>query len=157
MGTPFSWLHELSSTHVAQEHHLIEENGGFSKLSGRGGGFVTQFLGHGDDTDLRWELTSPPQLPQPCKVVGYQLRFAQKGRAVGGARFQFANVPSTEGEIRTKECKHLLLFFYIFLKFHAACWTLFIRPAGVRHAICHLCALCLCNRPCTDAQMPWCS
>ncbi len=96
-----TWLRELSSEATAHEHHLIQEHGGFTELSGRSGGFVTQFLGHGDDSDPRWDLTSPPQLPQPCKVVGCQLRFDKGGHAVGGARFQFANVASTEGRMKS--------------------------------------------------------
>jgi len=95
-----TWLQELSSNAVAQEHHLILEDDGFIELSGRSSGFVSQFLGVGDDTDPLWKIISPLQLSQPCKVAGYQLHVDQVGHPVRGARFQFANVASSEG--RTK-------------------------------------------------------
>lgn len=49
-----TWLRELSLNAVAQEYHLILEDDGFSELSDVAlsvSGFVSQFLGVGDDTD----------------------------------------------------------------------------------------------------------
>jgi len=82
------WLPELKSQMSPECSRQIVSATGFSKLKGRSGGWVTNFLGVGDDKDSSWTLEADPKVKGPCRVAGYQLR--TEGDIVGGARFLFA-------------------------------------------------------------------
>lgn len=86
------WLPELHAEILPAHHSYVSNVEGFSALSGRGGGWLTSFLGKGDQTerDDPWELDAPVELARPCKVIGYQLRSCAW---VGSARFQYESVP----------------------------------------------------------------
>lgn len=85
------WLKELQADTLPTHYTFVSKTEGFSSLSGRGGGWLTNFLGQGDiRRDDPWELDAPIELARPCKVTGYQLR---THHCVGSARFQYTTFP----------------------------------------------------------------
>jgi len=85
------WLQEVTTfTQPDRTTYVAEQAIGFASLFGKGGGWITNFLGFGHDGDEPWTCKPSAGLAPSCKVVGYQLRC---GQTFANARFKFASFP----------------------------------------------------------------
>ena len=84
------WLQKLGQDDLDTCEEVPEHEDGFSELTGKCGGFLTNFMGLGDDRDDEWTFTAPSELKQPCKIVGHQLCTVAEVEGAAVARFQFA-------------------------------------------------------------------
>ena len=89
------WLAEVQSAEAEECKTMSEQPGGYCKLTGQSGGWLTGMLDCCNDRDDRWEATAKTEQGQDCKVVAYQMRL---DGGCAGARFGF-NHPGQQNSI----------------------------------------------------------